>query len=150
MRSCTSAAGATLIDKVKSPSGYRTIRLPELAVTLLRRQRASVAELKLAARTWSTDPRELCFPTVQGTPWDPANGRDEFYGIQRRLGIRHTVPHELRHTTGSLLSAAGVPWEMIADLLGHSSIHLRSVYRHRPDTVVTVAADHMDRILGGP
>ena len=89
------------------------------------------------------------FPTAQGTPWDPANARHEFYAVQRRIGIRHTVPHELRHSTGSLLSEAGVTWEEIADLLGHSGIHLRSVYRHRPDKEVTTAADHMDAILGG-
>lgn len=43
------------------------------------------------------------------------------------------TPNELRHTAASNLSAAGVPIEQIADVLGHNdTAMLMEVYRHAP------------------
>ncbi len=52
--------------------------------------------------------------------------------------------HALRHSTATWLLAAGVPMEVIADLLGHSSVAVTAVYakvvNHRkyiPGTLLT-------------
>ena len=58
-------------------------------------------------------------------------------------------PHELRHTHVSLLSAAGVDMEDIADSVGHvNSVVTRTVYRHQISDTVARAAAAMDRIFG--
>ena len=55
----------------------------------------------------------------------------------KKAGIERVTPYELRHSAASLLSDAGVPIEVLADLLGHSSTQmLEQVYRHRVRKVV--------------
>lgn len=57
-------------------------------------------------------------------------------------------PHELRHSASSLLSAAGVPLEEVADVLAHASTRVTSAtYRHRTTPTVESAAGPMDRLL---
>jgi len=78
------------------------------------------------------------FPTRTGSLRDPSNDRHRLARLSRRAGIDPLVtPYELRHTAASLLSDAGVPIEVLADLLGHTSTQmLESVYRHRVRKVV--------------
>ena len=52
-------------------------------------------------------------------------------GITRRLRI-----HDLRHTFGSNLSSQGVPVQMVAKMMGHSSTRMTEQYA-RPDAEVT-------------
>ena len=55
----------------------------------------------------------------------------------KKAGIERVTPYELRHSAASLLSDAGVPIEVLADLLGHSSTQmLEQVYRHPVRKVV--------------
>ncbi len=52
-------------------------------------------------------------------------------------GVTPITPYELRHTAASLLSDAGVPIEVLADLLGHiTTTMLEQVYRHRVRKVI--------------
>lgn len=63
---------------------------------------------------------------------------------QAVLGRRH--PHELRHSAASLLSMAGMPFEEVADVLGHASARVTSVtYRHR--TTPPAGANIMDQVM---
>jgi integrase len=49
----------------------------------------------------------------------------------KKAGLPHIRVHDLRHTAGSLLVAAGVPMPTVADFLGHSSpATTASVYAH--------------------
>jgi len=63
------------------------------------------------------------------------------------LGLR---PGELRHSTASLLSAAGVPLEHIADVLGHVDIRTTSaVYRqHVVNSIGAEASAPMESLFG--
>ena len=55
---------------------------------------------------------------------------DKITAARRSAG--HWTPNELRHSAASLLSAAGVPLEEIADVLGHTSTRmLEQHYRHQ-------------------
>jgi len=90
------------------------------------------------ARLTPGPPDSLVFPARTGGLRDPANDRHRLARLSRRAGIDPPVaPYELRHTAASLLSDAGVPIEVLADLLGHTSTQmLESVYRHRVRKVV--------------
>ena len=141
---------AQLVDELKTAAAYRTIALPTPAVDVLRAQRRDVAALKLAARMWPLDDRDLVFPTVNGTPWNLANVRHELARICDDAGLPRLRPHELRHTAASVLSDQGVPLEHIADLLGHVDVTMVSqTYRHRVRPSVDAAVDVMDRLFGG-
>ena len=141
---------ARLVDDLKNDASFRTIGLPGTAVEVLRAQRRSVAEIKLAANTWPVEDPELVFPTVNGTPWNLANVRHELEAICLAAGIDPIRPHELRHTAASVLSDQGVPLEHIADLLGHVDVTMVSrTYRHRLRPSVDAAVDVMDRVFGG-
>jgi integrase len=93
----------------------------------------------------------LVFTTGFGTLLDPANLRRSLRQVTERAGLGRWHPHELRHSAASLLSAAGVPLEEIADVLGHVSTRVTSsTYRHRTTSTVDAAAAPMDRLFGPP
>ena len=82
---------AQLVDELKTAAAYRTIALPTPAVDVLRAQRRDVAALKLAARMWPLDDRDLVFPTINGTPWNLANVRHELARICDDAGLPRSV-----------------------------------------------------------
>ncbi|HAY69648.1 MAG TPA: hypothetical protein DCY82_15430 [Acidimicrobiaceae bacterium] len=55
----------------------------------------------------------------------------------------------MRHSAASLLSAAGVPLEQIADVLGHSGTRMvQTVYRQPVTSTVSAAAAPMGEMFG--
>jgi integrase len=88
------------------------------------------------------------FTTTLGTPIDPRNFRRHFGKLTVLAGLGHWHPHELRHSAVSLLSAAGVPLEAVADLVGHDSTRMTSgVYRHVLAPAVSAAVEPMERLF---
>ena len=86
----------------------------------------------------------LVFPTSRGTLLDPANLRRALATVTAKAGLGRWHPHELRHSAASLLSAAGVPLEEVADVLGHASTRVTSAtYRHRTTPTVEAGAGPM-------
>ncbi len=56
-----------------------------------------------------------------------------------RCGLRHVRWHDLRHTCASWLVQAGVPLELVAELLGHSSLAMTRRYAHFATADLTAA-----------
>ena len=93
-------------------------------------------------------PADLVFPTAAGTPIDPSNLRRSFSQITLAAGLGHWHPNELRHSAVSLLSAAGLPLEHVADVVGHSTTRMtEEVYRHRITDVIEHAATALDDLF---
>jgi integrase len=115
----------------KTASSRRTIALPQVCVDALREQKSRQAsDAKAAGKQWANSDR-LVFTSETGTPLDPSNTRRSFDRIAAKAGLVHVHPHQLRHAAASLLSAAGVPLEDIADMLGHRSPTITAdIYRH--------------------
>ena len=91
----------------------------------------------------------LVFATGVGTLLDPANLRRDLRRVTEQAGLGRWHPHELRHSAASLLSAAGVPLEEVADVLGHASTRVTSqTYRHATTPTVEAGADPMERLFG--
>lgn len=139
----------TVTDTLKNRSSYRTLDMPNDLVARLERHRKRQAEARLASTTWTYP--QLVFATARGGCLSPSNVRKQLAELCERHGIyvddngteRTPRPHELRHSTASLLSDRAVPLEQIADLLGHSSIRqLEDTYRHRIRPSVSIARDH--------
>ena len=112
------------------------------------RRRAQKRERLIAGPEWQEV--GLIFTTPIGTALDPSNLRDQFAKLTDRAGIGHWTPNELRHSAASLMSAAGVPLEVIADVLGHNSTRmLEKHYRHRTRPVIDAHVAVMDGLFGG-
>jgi integrase len=131
----------------KTLKSVRTIEVPAPVYDALVRQRARRDDERRAAEPrWQE--HGLVFATTVGTPMGPNNLRRDFNDLTAKAGIGHWTPNELRHSAGSLLSAAGVPLEQIADLLGHVDTRmLERVYRHPVRPTVSAAVAPMERMF---
>jgi integrase len=62
--------------------------------------------------------------------------------------LRPITLHEARHTYASLMAAAGVPLEDVADYMGHSTVEVtRKLYRHLYPDSRRRAADALEAFL---
>jgi site-specific recombinase XerD len=69
---------------------------------------------------WPLKWQDLVFVTTNGTPMGATNVRHVIQRLAVEAGIDGVfTPYDLRYTATSLLSAAGVAPELLADLLGH-------------------------------
>jgi integrase len=136
-----------VIGEPKTLRSRRTLDMPNLVVAALTRHRDQQEKDRVAAaEEWVET--GLVFTTTAGTPIDPSNLRREFAKLTRRAGIGHWHPHELRHSSASLLSAAGVPIEQISDVLGHEGPRTTAaVYRHLVNPSVSAGKAPMDLLF---
>lgn len=116
-------------------------------VTAIRVHRRRQARERIAAGpTWQD--LDLVFATRVGSLMDPSNFRREFSTVCKRAGLGHWHPHELRHSAVSLLSAAGVPLEVVADVMGHHTTRTtEAVYRHSVLPTTTGAVEAMEHLF---
>jgi integrase len=81
---------------------------------------------------------------------EPSNVRRELSRICSAAGVPRITPNELRHTCATLLNDEGVPLELIADMLGHTTTTmLQRHYRHRVRPSADAAVGPMDGLFGG-
>jgi integrase len=119
-----------VLGEVKTPKSRRSINLPEPVTAALKaHEKKQAVERETAGDEW-TD-LGLVFTTDVGTPIDPSNIRRNFDAMCEKAGLGHWHPHELRHSAASIMLAQRVPLEVVADVLGHSSIRMTAdVYGH--------------------
>ncbi len=138
------------LGDLKTARSRRTLNLPAPVVAALRRHRATQAAERLAAGEAWVD-TGLVFTSTIGTAISSANLRRDFDALTRRAGLGHWTPRELRHSAASLLSAAGVPLELVSDVLGHDGTRMTAeVYRHAVKPTVDAAVAPMERLFGTP
>ena len=90
---------------------------------------------RLSKRENYTAPGELVFCNVFGRPLDGSALRRRFKRARDAAGLRPLRFHDLRHTYGSLLAAAGVDLVTIQAAMGHSALATTGRYLHaRPAT----------------
>ena len=75
----------------------------------------------------------FCHPQL-GVVLDPAKLRRRFQAAARRAGLRPVRLHDLRHTFGTRMAAAGAPLRWIQEWLGHSDYRTTTLYAdYAPD-----------------
>ena len=75
----------------------------------------------------------FCHPQL-GVVLDPAKLRRRFQAAARQAGLRPVRFHDLRHTFGTRMAAAGAPLRWIQEWLGHSDYRTTSLYAdYAPD-----------------
>ncbi|MDP9074572.1 MAG: site-specific integrase [Actinomycetota bacterium] len=136
-----------VIGPVKTPGSRRTLALPRQVAEALRAHRRRQLEERLAAGPNWVD-SGLVFTTFVGTPIHPRNFRRSFTHLTERAGLGPWHPHELRHSAVSLLSAAGVREEDVADVVGHVTTRMtHQVYRHQVAPAITAGKEAMERLF---
>jgi integrase len=142
--------GGLVLGAVKTPKSRRSLYVPdELWRALQEHKRLQAAERSKAEENW----REagLMFTTEIGTPIDPRNFYRDFVKACERAKIGKLHPHELRHSAATLMLAAGVPIEVVSEVLGHSSIRITAdTYAHIGSSQRREASEAMTRVLTGP
>lgn len=75
----------------------------------------------------------FCHPQIGGV-YDPSKLRKRFVDAARRAGLRPVRFHDLRHTFGTQMAAAGAPLRAIQEWMGHSDYRTTSIYAdYAPD-----------------
>lgn len=132
---------------LKTDRSRRALDLPAPVVVALRSHAVKQKAERLAAKSWANP--ELVFTTPSGTALDPSKVRKELNALTDAAELGHWTPYELRHSAASLLSAAGVPLEQIADVLGHEGTRMAQVvYRHAVAPTVAAAVAPMEAMFG--
>ncbi len=99
--------GGYEVGPTKTAGSVRTVRLSPWAVTALEDHKRRQRHEHMAAVRWSDT--DLVFTSTVGTHLDPNVIRRSWTAITKSAGITGRVPHELRHTAGSLAVDVGVP-----------------------------------------
>jgi integrase len=132
----------------KTNRSRRTLKLPEIAVEALCKQKRRQAEDRAnAGEQWQE--YGLVFTTAVGTPYESHNLRRDFRRVTVAAGLgARWVPKELRTSFVSMMSYQGVPVEEIARLAEHASSRTTEViYRRELRPVITTGAEVMDQIF---
>jgi integrase len=90
----------------------------------------------------------FCHPDT-GNVLDPSKMRKRFGQAITRAGVREITFHELRHTFGTQMAAAGAPLRAIQEWMGHADAKTTEIYRHyAPDP--TNGAQLVERAFSTP
>lgn len=112
--------GTLYLTRPKTKSGWRIVPLVEPLRSILALHMQGMKE-------------GLVF-TRNGEPWDPDRATKEWAKLLAEAGLPNDVVlHGARHTAVDLLDAAGVDWDTIKDIVGHSTRQMSQAYRSKPD-----------------
>jgi integrase len=101
------------------------------------------------ASAWqSDDDLVFCHPQT-GRPYDASRLRKRLDAALARAELRRITFHELRHTFGTQMAAAGAPLRAIQEWMGHADAATTEIYAHyAPDA--TNGAALVERAFGRP
>lgn len=116
-------SGAWCLSRPKSRTGRLVPIIPALAAVMDR--------YRAATKSWP-NPYNLIFRQPDGGPIDPKQDNKAFAALLEAAGLdpaQHTG-HETRHSVITLLAAQGVDFQLIQEIVGHSSPQMVAHYRH--------------------
>lgn len=135
--------GARVITLVKTKSNrVRHVPLNDAAVEILREAMHGRGEYVFTSR--------------KGTPYSERGLRSTFASACARAKVEGVRVHDLRHTFATRIRRAGAGIDVIAKLLGHSSLAMATRYTHLEERTLRAAVDALPapristaRVTGG-
>ena len=138
------------VKEPKTSSSIRTIPIPSMLVSILRKEQLRYKECKLRHGVNFLDSNCVIFQD-NGSDYQPDsinNGYTEF--LQRHPQIPYYSLHKLRHTYASLLASLNTPVKDVQELLGHSDVSTTmNVYTHGFEASKRTAVDNFNSLLYG-
>jgi integrase len=133
----------------KTAAGKRPVPLDAGLVTILKAHRRRQLEAKMAAGPGWTESGHV-FTREDGQPLHPEWFSRRFKVLCGRAGVPVIKLHGTRHTTASLMLAAGVNVKVVQELLGHASPAItQAVYSHVMPGQSEAAGEQLSgRLLG--
>jgi site-specific recombinase XerD len=116
-------------------------------VALLRRYRVEQSEeRRRLGPIWEDN--DLVFPSESGSLLEDKRVHYVFRRICERAGVPLIRPYDLRHSSASLLLAAGVHPRVVAERLGHANVNLTlNTYSHVLPGLQQDASDTLEAML---
>jgi integrase len=140
--------GKLIKGKTKKECSNRTIVLPAVTVSALRRHQARQNQ----ERTWAGERWKetgYVFTTKIGTPIERRNLLRDWYKLMTGSGLPRIRFHDLRHSAATLLFAQGVHPRTVMEILGHKDLKTTMrIYGHVLDQMKRDAAAKMDELFG--
>lgn len=133
----------------KSRTSRRSIAIDERVVAVLRAHRRRQREERLA---WGPAYEEsgYVFTNENGAPLHPDRVTVLFTRHRKTLGLPRVRFHDMRHTSASLMLAAGVHPKIVSERLGHSSIAITlDLYSHVLPGLQAEAAERIGAMILG-
>ncbi len=131
----------------KTAGSRRPVAIGQDVVSLLRQHRIEQNQERLSMGPLWKD-NDLVFASQVGTPVESKKLHEAFTRICKRAGVPRIRPYDLRHTSASLLLAAGVHPKIVAERLGHANVNLTlSTYSHVLPGLQQDAAETLERML---
>jgi len=125
-------------EKLPKNGKGRTVALPPMLITELRKHRLQQAEWLLRLGVRLTDDHYICMREDGQTVWPNSIGR-AFRTFLRYHGLPQVRFHDLRHSHASHMLAGNVHPKVVQERLGHSSIAITlDTYSH---TIPNMQAD---------
>ncbi|HEX6425247.1 MAG TPA: site-specific integrase, partial [Acidimicrobiales bacterium] len=154
IRASRTLAGSHVVEGPTKNGKPRVVDLDGRTVAALRAWRVRQARDRLAAgEAWQGGtPGEsgYVFTNELGEPYRPNVLTQAFGYAQSGLGLPRIVFHALRHTSASILIAAGVAITVVSARLGHSQVSITlEVYSHLMPNDGAAAAVVIGRALYG-
>jgi integrase len=154
IRASRTLSGRTIVEGPTKTREVRTVDLDARTVAALRAWRAVQARDRLAAgEAWQGGtPGESGYVFVDelGDPYRPDYLSSAFTEAQSGLGLPRITFHALRHTSVSILIAAGVPITVVSHRVGHAQVSITlDVYGHLLPHDGAAAATAIGRALYG-
>lgn len=150
VRSLAWAGRQWRFEEPKTPKARRSVAISPALTAALRAQRKAVLEQRVrAGHLWHD--LDLVFPSEIGTPLELRNLRNRhFRAVAERAGLPAGFrPYDLRHTAATLLLLAGEHPKVVAERLGHATVHMTlDTYSHVLPTLQRRATERIARLLG--
>ncbi len=99
------------------------------SVPMAARLARELAGLRQRSRFRADTDLVFCHPDT-GHVLDPSKMRKRFKDALARAEVRAITFHELRHTFGTQMAAAGAPLRAIQEWMGHADAKTTEIYRH--------------------
>jgi integrase len=133
--------GAFSVGPPKSAAGRRTVTLPAVVVEALAEH---------LARYTAKSPEAFVFLSSQGTHLRRSNfNRRVWQPTVKAAGVEGLRVHDLRHTAGTLATAAGGSLREVMDRLGHSTTVAAVRYQHVMAARYAAIARELNRLIEG-
>ena len=129
VRSTRVVAGREVITSSTKNRKERILTIGPEVVADLKKLKAQQAKEQLSLGA-VYNPTNLVVVNEDGTPVRPETYSELFDRHTKTAGLPRIRLHDLRHTTASLLAAAGVPVVDASAMLGHDPVVFQRIYAH--------------------